>query len=182
MWNNFWSTLPEAGGSDGLRRMGRTPAHGNLRAKTGTLNHVSALSGYVRAANNEMLAFSIIGNNVPSTWRAKRVEDALGVRLARFDRAGAVLAQPGAVTTIPVEGAAEATTPPVARAAQRDTVTAAPPSRAASTASTRQHTIRSGDTLDAIAKRYGVTVRALRAANPGLDPRRLIPGKRVRIP
>ncbi|HEU5209786.1 MAG TPA: D-alanyl-D-alanine carboxypeptidase/D-alanyl-D-alanine-endopeptidase, partial [Longimicrobiales bacterium] len=75
MWQAFWSTLPESGAPGGLRRMYRTPAEGNLRAKTGTINHVSALSGYVRAANGERIAFSIISNNVPSTWRAKRIED-----------------------------------------------------------------------------------------------------------
>lgn len=83
----YYGTLPEAGAENGLRRMQRTPAEGNLRAKTGTLARVSALSGYVQAANGERLAFSILANNVPSTWRAKRVEDAIGARLARFDRA-----------------------------------------------------------------------------------------------
>src|SRR5690606_27071992 len=71
MWPSYWETLPEAGDPRGLRRMHQTPAAGNLRAKTGTINHVSALSGYVRAANGERLAFAIISNDVPSTWRAK---------------------------------------------------------------------------------------------------------------
>ena len=62
------------------------PGAGNLRAKTGTMNNVSALSGYVTAANGERLAFSIISNGVPSTWRAKRVEDQIGARLASFTR------------------------------------------------------------------------------------------------
>lgn len=86
MWENFWETLPEAGNSEGLRRMYQTRAERNLRAKTGTIDRVSALSGYVRAANGERLAFAIISNNVPSTWRAKRVEDAIGARIAAFDR------------------------------------------------------------------------------------------------
>ncbi|MBR9988697.1 MAG: D-alanyl-D-alanine carboxypeptidase/D-alanyl-D-alanine-endopeptidase, partial [Gemmatimonadetes bacterium] len=86
MWPYYWETLPEAGASDGLRRMYRTGAEGNLRAKTGTINHVSALSGYVTSANGERLAFSILSNNVPSTWMAKRVEDAIGARLAEFER------------------------------------------------------------------------------------------------
>jgi LysM repeat protein len=45
-----------------------------------------------------------------------------------------------------------------------------------------QHTIRSGDTLDGIARRYGTTVQALQAANPGLNPRRLLPGRTIRVP
>jgi D-alanyl-D-alanine carboxypeptidase/D-alanyl-D-alanine-endopeptidase (penicillin-binding protein 4) len=86
MADDYFVTLPEAGAIDGLQRMQRTPAQGNLRAKTGTLANVSALSGYVRAENGEQLAFAIVANNVPSTWRAKRVEDAIGARLARFTR------------------------------------------------------------------------------------------------
>jgi PBP4 family serine-type D-alanyl-D-alanine carboxypeptidase len=87
MAEDYVGTLPEAGARDGLRRMLRTPAVGNLQAKTGTLRDVSALSGYVRAANGELLAFSILSNGVASTWRSKRVEDTIGTRLARFTRA-----------------------------------------------------------------------------------------------
>lgn len=86
MWEAYRTTLPEAGAPDGLRRMQRTRADRNLVAKTGTLSGVSALSGYVRAANGELLAFSILSNDVASTWRAKRVEDGIGVRLANFTR------------------------------------------------------------------------------------------------
>jgi serine-type D-Ala-D-Ala carboxypeptidase/endopeptidase (penicillin-binding protein 4) len=86
MFADYWETLPEAGSPGGLRRMERTAAERNLRAKTGTINRVSALSGYVRAANGERLAFAILSNDVPSTWRAKRVEDGIGARLAAFDR------------------------------------------------------------------------------------------------
>lgn len=85
-WDAFWSTLPEAGRADGLRRMYGTRAAGNLRAKTGTINNVSALSGYVRTRDGERLVFSIVSNDVPSTWRAKVVEDQIGARLATFAR------------------------------------------------------------------------------------------------
>lgn len=49
-------------------------------------------------------------------------------------------------------------------------------------ATTRKHTIRRGETLGGIAKKYGVTVSAITSANSGLDARRLIPGKVVRVP
>src|SRR5690606_24736610 len=65
-FESYFATLPVAGVSRGLRRMHRTAAEANLRAKTGTIDSVSALSGYVRAANGELLAFSIMSNNVPS--------------------------------------------------------------------------------------------------------------------
>jgi len=85
-WDAFWSTLPEAGRPRELARMYRTAAAGNLRAKTGTIAQVSALSGVVRSAEGEPLAFSILVNGTPSPYRAKRVENAIGARLATFRR------------------------------------------------------------------------------------------------
>jgi D-alanyl-D-alanine carboxypeptidase/D-alanyl-D-alanine-endopeptidase (penicillin-binding protein 4) len=82
----FAASLPEAGNRLGLHRMFDTPAAGNLRAKTGTIHGVSSLSGYVTSADGERLAFSIIANDVPSTAREKRREDAVGARLAEFRR------------------------------------------------------------------------------------------------
>ncbi len=85
---DFWTSLPEAGrgGAGGLRRMNQSPAAGNLRAKTGTIRRVSALSGIVRTADGEPVLFSILSNNVPSSSRAKRIEDAIGIELASFSR------------------------------------------------------------------------------------------------
>jgi LysM repeat protein len=42
--------------------------------------------------------------------------------------------------------------------------------------------IAKGDTLDAIAKKHGVSPKALQAANPKLDPKRLRIGDKVTIP
>ncbi|MEZ5089118.1 MAG: D-alanyl-D-alanine carboxypeptidase [Micropruina sp.] len=42
-------------------RMVGTPAKGNLRAKTGTLNGVTALSGYVTGADGRRYTFSMLG-------------------------------------------------------------------------------------------------------------------------
>lgn len=60
----FSDALP-VGGVDGtLRgRFKNPPAAGNLRAKTGTLANVSALSGYVTSAAGERIVFSIIVNH-----------------------------------------------------------------------------------------------------------------------
>ncbi|HEX5724868.1 MAG TPA: D-alanyl-D-alanine carboxypeptidase/D-alanyl-D-alanine-endopeptidase, partial [Longimicrobiaceae bacterium] len=83
----FRASLPAAGDPEGLeRRMRGTPAAGNLRAKTGTLATVSALSGYVTGADGERLAFAILANGVSSPARAKEVEDRIGARLAAFRR------------------------------------------------------------------------------------------------
>ncbi len=83
----FRASLPAAGDPRGLRRMRGTPAAWNLRAKTGTIRGVSALAGYVAAADGERLAFSFIGNEVGATTApTKRGEDAAGVVLSRFRR------------------------------------------------------------------------------------------------
>jgi D-alanyl-D-alanine carboxypeptidase/D-alanyl-D-alanine-endopeptidase (penicillin-binding protein 4) len=84
----FFHTLPIAG-VDGTigGRMKRTPAEGNLRAKTGTLSAVTALSGYVNSADGEILAFSILMQNYASSSRAYRaVQDAIGALLAALRR------------------------------------------------------------------------------------------------
>jgi D-alanyl-D-alanine carboxypeptidase/D-alanyl-D-alanine-endopeptidase (penicillin-binding protein 4) len=55
----LFDVLPVSGRDGTLEdRMNRPPARGNVRAKTGTLNGVSALSGYVR----ERYAFAILVN------------------------------------------------------------------------------------------------------------------------
>lgn len=82
----LWASLPEAGNRRELPRMFRTAAARNLRAKTGTIEHVSALSGVVRNRRGERILFSIISNDVSSTSAAKRIEDRIGAQLAAFDR------------------------------------------------------------------------------------------------
>ena len=67
--------------------MFRTPAARNLRAKTGTMDGVSALSGIVRSVDGERILFSIVANGVRQS-ATKRVEDRFGARLAAFRRSG----------------------------------------------------------------------------------------------
>ena len=52
-------------GVDGTldHRFTNTPVKGKLWAKTGTLNEVNALSGYVNAASGRTVVFSILVNN-----------------------------------------------------------------------------------------------------------------------
>lgn len=80
----FYDALP-VGGLDGTLkdRMVGTMAAGNVRAKTGTLDKVRALSGYVTTADGQLLLFSILANNhtVP-TREVERVQDALAAWLA----------------------------------------------------------------------------------------------------
>jgi LysM repeat protein len=44
------------------------------------------------------------------------------------------------------------------------------------------YTIRPGDTLYTLARRFGTTVEALRSANPGVDPERLQVGQQICLP
>lgn len=61
----FYDSLPTAGegGTLEYRFRGTAPARGRMRAKTGTLSHVSALSGYVPSADDVPLAFVIFCNH-----------------------------------------------------------------------------------------------------------------------
>jgi serine-type D-Ala-D-Ala carboxypeptidase/endopeptidase (penicillin-binding protein 4) len=65
-------------------RMRGTAAAGNVRAKTGTLNVASSLSGYVTAANGHQLTFSMLMNGDPvDAAGAHAAQDAVAVLLAR---------------------------------------------------------------------------------------------------
>jgi D-alanyl-D-alanine carboxypeptidase/D-alanyl-D-alanine-endopeptidase (penicillin-binding protein 4) len=76
--------LPVAGRDGTLRdRMRRAPARGNVRAKTGTLDNASALSGFVR----DRYAFSILVN-APwlSFYAARAAQDRFSTVLAGASR------------------------------------------------------------------------------------------------
>jgi serine-type D-Ala-D-Ala carboxypeptidase/endopeptidase (penicillin-binding protein 4) len=84
----FFDALPIAGCDGTLEnRMKGTVAESNAHAKTGTLSNISAISGYVRTRDGEMLAFAMIANNfLLSKSRAESAQDAAIVRLANFSR------------------------------------------------------------------------------------------------
>ncbi len=64
-------------------RMRGTPAQGNVHAKTGFVDKARSLSGYVTAADGELLLFSLLCNNWTTPVRAvERVQDEIAVRLA----------------------------------------------------------------------------------------------------
>ncbi len=64
-WGEMYrASLPEAGEDGTLAdRMKGTPAAGRVFAKTGTIGHTNALSGYTTTVKGQRLIFSIVGNN-----------------------------------------------------------------------------------------------------------------------
>ncbi|HQZ82596.1 MAG TPA: D-alanyl-D-alanine carboxypeptidase/D-alanyl-D-alanine-endopeptidase [Pyrinomonadaceae bacterium] len=82
-----WRDSLAVGGVDGTlkRRFAGTAVSGNFRGKTGTLDQISALSGYVRTAGGDELVISIIVNNVPSPSERIPLIDDIVVSLANFD-------------------------------------------------------------------------------------------------
>ena len=62
----FYDALPVAGVDGTLAdRFHNTPLQGRIHAKTGSLEHVNALSGYMNLPGRRRLAFVIIGNQYP---------------------------------------------------------------------------------------------------------------------
>ncbi len=80
----FTASLPIAGVDGSLQhRMKGTPAEGVLRAKTGTLSGVSALSGYTETADGERLAFSILMQHFVVPARNMRaIQDKIGALIS----------------------------------------------------------------------------------------------------
>lgn len=60
----FAAGMPRSGNAGSLRtRFVGTPVEGRVVAKTGTINRVNALSGYVERANGDVVVFSVIANH-----------------------------------------------------------------------------------------------------------------------
>ncbi|NOS69428.1 MAG: LysM peptidoglycan-binding domain-containing protein [Verrucomicrobia bacterium] len=97
-------------------------------------------------------------------------------------------ADPGAVVnadsnSVPVTDIASATNPPVqASNVVQQIVEPTPVPPLPPAASPTEHTIVKGDMLGDIAKKYGVTLKALKAANPTVDEKHLQIGKKLVIP
>jgi D-alanyl-D-alanine carboxypeptidase/D-alanyl-D-alanine-endopeptidase (penicillin-binding protein 4) len=82
----FYDALPIAGVDGTIRtRMRNTPAANNMHAKTGTIEFVRSLSGYITDADNDRLIFSFLSNHfVVPVSQISRVQDAVGVLMATY--------------------------------------------------------------------------------------------------
>ena len=84
----FINSLARPGEAGTLKsRMTKSLAEKNVFAKTGSMNSISTISGYVKTRDAETLAFSIMINNytVPQSL-AHNLQDLICMRLASFSR------------------------------------------------------------------------------------------------
>ena len=88
LFDYFLNSLSVAGKDGTLKnRMIGTQAEGNVYAKTGTLNGVSALSGYVIDKDSEIIIFYIVMNGFGSQTNWMRdIQDSFCITLAGFSR------------------------------------------------------------------------------------------------
>jgi D-alanyl-D-alanine carboxypeptidase/D-alanyl-D-alanine-endopeptidase (penicillin-binding protein 4) len=82
-----WRDSLTIAGVDGTlrKRFEGTRAQANVRGKTGTIDQVSALSGYVTTAAGEQLVFSMLVNGVPQNSTRVGLIDEIVLMLANFN-------------------------------------------------------------------------------------------------
>jgi D-alanyl-D-alanine carboxypeptidase/D-alanyl-D-alanine-endopeptidase (penicillin-binding protein 4) len=79
---DYIATFPIAGVDGTLEnRMKDTGAAGRVSAKTGSLEHVRAMSGYATTVRGEQLIFTIFGNNSAHGHDATVAMDAIAVAM-----------------------------------------------------------------------------------------------------
>jgi len=77
--------LPVAGETGTLaKRFLQSPAKGRLHGKTGTLNNVTALAGFVETTQGPTLTFSYVANGRPVTDGLLKLQEDLGAVLLRY--------------------------------------------------------------------------------------------------
>jgi len=86
-YEDYYNSLSIAGIDGTLRnRMKMTPAERNFHGKTGTLNGVTSIAGYVKAKNGEDLVLSMIFEyRNGSQYFHKRTEDAIIEKLSEWE-------------------------------------------------------------------------------------------------
>ena len=84
VYAQLYPTLPIAGVDGTLKsRMLRTPAEGNVRAKTGSVTAVSSLAGYCTASNGHVLCFAIINQGVARMSDGRQMQDQICEAMCR---------------------------------------------------------------------------------------------------
>jgi D-alanyl-D-alanine carboxypeptidase/D-alanyl-D-alanine-endopeptidase (penicillin-binding protein 4) len=82
----FFDSLPVSGVDGTLaHRLQADRVRGKIHAKTGSVEHVNTLSGYMDLPSGKRLAFSIMGNNLPLTSKAgQETVDAIAVEICQW--------------------------------------------------------------------------------------------------
>ncbi len=82
IYDHLEPALPVAGVDGTLeKRMRKTAAQGNVRAKTGTVTGVTSLAGYCTAANGHELCFAILNQGVMRSAKGRDFQDRVCVTL-----------------------------------------------------------------------------------------------------
>jgi D-alanyl-D-alanine carboxypeptidase/D-alanyl-D-alanine-endopeptidase (penicillin-binding protein 4) len=69
------------------QRLANSPARGKIRAKTGTLNGVSTLAGYVESSSGKMFGYALFLNNNRCGYKhADKIEDRIITAIHKFGR------------------------------------------------------------------------------------------------
>ena len=86
-FGNVWRNSLTIGGVDGTlrNRFRNTTAQANVRGKTGTLDQVSALSGYVTSKSGKRFTFSVLTNNIPNRRLRNSTIDQIVLLLSNYD-------------------------------------------------------------------------------------------------
>lgn len=84
IYSYLWPALPIAARDGTLeKRMAKTPAAGNVRAKTGTVSGISSLAGYCTSKNGHMLCFSIICQGGMKSASSKNFQDKVCIAMCK---------------------------------------------------------------------------------------------------
>ncbi len=87
-WNYWYDSFPIGGSEGTLRgRMKQTSAEGNVHAKTGTLDNVRGLSGYMKTAAGENIVFSfLVNNHIRTTNDTNTITDSVLALIADYGK------------------------------------------------------------------------------------------------
>lgn len=85
-YSKAWRDSLTIGGIDGTlrNRFIGTSAAGNVRGKTGTIDQVSALSGYLKTAGGDEIVFSVIVNQMPTAQMRTSLIDEIVLKLSDY--------------------------------------------------------------------------------------------------
>jgi LysM repeat protein len=87
-----------------------------------------------------------------------------------------------AATNTPATQTFEPTNPPVADTALAASNTALPPPLTNEAPATSEYVVQRGDSFYTIARKFGVTIKGIQDANPGVQPTKLQLGQKLHIP